>query len=197
MAGDSTIDSEKFYLLDKWPGTPRDIPPFDNFTSTSAGHNSETPKYALGTKVRVQCNGSTGGPGESTFIYLKLEAQSSHALAKRHIVVQHSEAGNGGDEFFDVTNDTDHDITAQKGPIAVALSAMTTDYYGWFWCGGVCPEQYVSDLGGNYITTGAVALGDMTWADAASPGANGEFAFDVADAAGETVIGYAVAADAA
>jgi hypothetical protein len=94
-----------------------------------------------------------------------------------------------------VTNDSGNDIGAQKGPIAIALSAMTEDYFGWFWCGGLCPEFWVPALGGNFnCLYQTLAIGDMTWNDTTTPAATvGDFGFDVANAVGETVIGHAMA----
>ena len=192
---DSTIDSELIVLHNKWRTVAkldRSIPQ-DGFTGTGH-HNVATAAYPLGTTIAVECDGSVGKAGTSEFIYLQLVAQDAdNLLAVKHVV-----ALDDGAIPFGVTNEVASLLTAQKGPIAVALSAMTTGSYGWFWCGGVCPEEYVAGLGGNYATTNAVAIGDMTWGSLASANTTyGEIGFDVADAAGETVIGVALAADAA
>jgi hypothetical protein len=73
-----------------------------------------------------------------------------------------------------VTDDASEALLS--GPIAVALSAMTTGYYGWFWCGGVCPVDSVSGLGGSYVTDGTVAAGSgfCGVANASATSSNGD-----------------------
>ena len=49
----------------------------------------------------------------------------------------------------DVTNDASAgavgDYAAEAGvPAGIAMSGMTTTYYGWFWIFGVCPDLYIS-----------------------------------------------------
>jgi len=188
---DSVIDDALIVLTDQWPGAALQTAavPTGGFTGSSH-HNVATAVYRLGTKVQVY---DTTNNGWSTFIYLKLESQhATNVLAAKHICALHSDAA-----MTDVTNDPAADITAQKGPICVGLSAFTdADYYGWFWCGGVCPVSFVPALEDDYKTTNAVAIGDMTWNDAASADATyGGFAFDVADGPGETRIGLALSDD--
>ena len=196
---DSTIDSERFYLLDRWPAGRvfYRLPTGGILGATH--HNVATPAYDLGDRIMVRNTTSAGVAGWSTFIYLKLEMQdTTNVLAVKEVVAQHSDAAAGGAGVFDATNEVATLNGTQKGPAAVALSAMTVDYYGWFWCGGVCPESIVAGLGGTYATTGAVAIGDMSWGNLASASATvGEIGFDVANAAGETVIGVAMDTDVA
>jgi len=193
MASDGTIDSEKIMLFDGFPGAPdpRYGPPTDGFTG-ALSHNVAAAAYPIGTKIEVR-NTTLGIPGLSRFIYLKLESQDgTHALAARHIVALHSDA-----TPYDVTNDNGADLAAQCGPIAVGLSAMTTDYYGWFWCGGVCPEDWVPALGGLYatLTPGTVAIGQFTHADITASETYGEIGLDVRNAVAEALNGFAFAAD--
>jgi hypothetical protein len=192
MASDGTIDSELIMLYDGFPGQPdpRIGPPTDGFTG-ALSHNVVAPYYPVGTKIEVR-NTTLGIPGLSRFIYLKLESQDANVLAARHIVALHSDA-----TPYDVTNDAGADLAAQMGPIAVGLSAMTTDYYGWFWCGGVCPEDWVAALGGLYATLnpGTVAIGQITRADVTAGATYGDFGFDVRNAVGEALNGFAFHAD--
>jgi len=195
----STLDSELFILYDLWPGVcwPRNIPQ-DFPTGSACGHNSSTAVFPVGTKIQVW-NGSAGVPGWSTFIYLKLEMQdTTNVLAAKHMVAQHTDAAAGGLGIYDVTNEAASLNTDQKGPVAFGLSAMTVDYYGWFWCGGVCPEEWVSGLAGDYATYGGtVAIGPLTYATLETAGTTyGEIGLNVADGAGESVIGHALHADA-
>jgi hypothetical protein len=75
---------------------------------------------------------------------------------------------------------------------------MTTGRYGWFWVGGVCPEEFVTDLGGNYYTDATVAIGDMTLANLVAPGTTpGEIGFSLPADNVCSIVGCALAADAA
>ena len=195
---DSTIDSELFYLDDRWPGKPCPSfgTPADGFTGASH-HNVAAPVFPVGTKVQVFNTGVTAGKaGWASFIYLKLEMQdATNVLAARMFVAQHTDAAAGS--FFDATNEIASVNGDGLGPIAVGLSAMTVDYYGWFWCDGVCPEEFVAALGGNYYTLGTVAIGDMGWGTLATPGTTaGEIGLETPGAAPAAVIGVASHADA-
>ena len=188
---DQHIDDAKIVLRDGFPGVALQTSavPIGGFTGSSH-HNVETAVYRAGTKVQVY---DTTNNGWSTFIYLKLEHQDlTRILAAKHICALHKDA-----VMTDVTNDTGTYLGQQKGPICIGLSAMTVDRYGWFWCGGVCPVSFVPALEDNYRGTGSVAIGDMTWANAGTPtAAYGELAFDVRDGETETMVGYALIADA-
>jgi hypothetical protein len=197
MASDGTIDSELFMLCDLWPGEPdpRKGLPLDGFTG--ATHHDVTEAvglaagYRLGDKIEVK-NLTLGVAGNSRFIYLKLASQHASTLLYRHVVVLHSNA-----LPYQVTNASAGKLGTQKGPAAVALSAMTTGNCGWFWCGGVCPEDFVANLGGTYKTLnpGTVAIGEMTTAVITAAAACGEIGFDVRNAVGEAGVGFALAAD--
>jgi len=96
--------------------------------------------------------------------------------------------------WYRVTNDPDDCVIATGSLLAaVALSAMTNERWGWFWCGGICPESFVSGLGGNYETDGdipsaAALVAHNLAADAIGLGPCG------ADTEG--IIGYSIAIDA-
>lgn len=148
---DGTLDSDLLILTDYWPGHPTGnySPPSDGFTGATS-HNVETPVYPVGTKISVFNRGTAGQKGWSTFIYLQLLTQhATNVLAAKSLVVSDSAT-----VWWKVTNATANVASTQLA--AYGLSAMTTAYYGWFWCGGVCPEDYVSGLGGNYLTNGLV-----------------------------------------
>lgn len=189
---DTTIDSEAFVLHDLWPDTDSKInEPMDGFLGESA-----TAVYPIGTKCRVYQDGvSAGGAGWSTFIYLKTVAAPTNPVLAKHICALI--ATPSGDTLYTVTNDADLDIGAGKGPIAVAIQTMTAAYYGWFWCGGVCPEGRVIAMGGSYKSadTDDVAVGDMTWANCTSGTAYGDFGFAVW-AVNMSIIGWSAVAGA-
>jgi len=154
---DKTIDSELFILYDNMPGAPDptvyNSPPPDGFTGADH-HNVATAKYPIGMKIQVYCDGSVGKEGFAIFQYLRLGTQNPDAaLAAKDFCVCDSAT-----VWYEMTNDkAGTAVNLSSGACAVALSAMTDAYYGWFWVAGVCPEQYVSGLGGNYVTASGAA----------------------------------------
>ena len=153
---DGTLDSEVFTLVDNWPGE-RNIhvrEPTDGFLGASH-HNVATEEYPAGTKVQARNKGTTGKPGFSTFIYLQVGVQNVFtAIAAKSVVVPDSVG-----TWYKVTNDPDDCIVLPTSIVAVALSAMTDLYFGWFWCAGVCPEELVPNLAGDFDTDGTVEPG--------------------------------------
>jgi len=192
---DSTLDSELFVLYDNWPGTARVLGsgqvPNSSFTST-VSHNVATAKYSPGEKVSVwNQNADAGQEGMSTFIYLQVLTQNADvAIAAKTVCVPGSAT-----KYYQVGNNPDADVVLATGAglIAVAISAITNAYWGWFWCGGICPEGHVSGLGGNYLTQGAVAAGAIIVSDLAADALGfGPCAADTSE-----VVGFALADDAA
>ena len=151
-----TLDSNYLLLLDNWPGSPAPnlAVPSDGFTGTSH-HNVTTAVYKLGTKIQVY-NETLGIPGFSTFIYLQFETNTEVGPAV--LAKQVCTAGTNA-SLFVVTNDKDQCLSTPALPSAVMISVMTTAKFGWFWCGGVVPEDFVSALGGDFATNSSVASG--------------------------------------
>jgi len=190
---DSTIDSELFVLCDLWPGAPQvsgeNKKPQDNFAG-AATHNvsAATAGVRVGEKRQVYCDGSVGKAGWSTLMYLRLGTQAGTMAAKAVCSLE------SGTVWYQVTNDPDTAINKAGGPCAIAISAMTNTNYGWFWVGGVCPEQYISGLGGDYATEGTVAAGKpMSISDLAADA----MGFSLTAADSEMVCGWTLADDAA
>jgi len=159
---DSTLDSELFVLEDHWPGVGRQTTfgqiPKGGFTGNTH-HNVATPAYPIGEKLCVENMNETGTvvgkAGFSTFIYLQVGTQDAgQAIAAKSVCVLDSAT-----LWYQLTNDSASCIAASSSLAAIAISAVTAAYWGWFWCGGVCPESLVSSLGGNYATINAVAAG--------------------------------------
>jgi len=190
-----TVDSEKLILLDRLPGLPNPHMriPTDGFTG-AGHHNVVAAAYDVGTKVQVfNHSASAGVDGYATLVYGKLEAQdATNVLAARHFCAWHSDA-----TPFDFTNEVATYIGESVSPIVVALGAMTIDYFGWFWCGGVCPEEHVSDLGGVYYCAAAAAIGPNTWGDLETPGTTaGELGLEAANADTDMIVAILLAAAA-
>lgn len=186
---DSTLDSELLQLKDNWPGVADPGLSICKNPIDSAEHNVAIPAYPVGTKAQLRADGSVGKAGTCTLIYLPVGTQNAAALiAAKTFCVLDDAAGT-----LAVTNDPDSCVNIGGSPLCVALSAMTDGRYGWFWCAGVAPEQWVSGMGGNYLTdstvvAGLVSAGDLT-ADAIGLTAQTETTFGLLPA------GLAFAAD--
>src|SRR3990172_13158393 len=194
---DSYMSSDEIVLVDNWPGKPLKAYslPTTFLADAEYYHNASTEKFPLGTKIQGYNPGTAGLQGYFTIIYLKLK-EPEEALAAKHICVVHKDALADG-HIFEVTNDNASCLTTNQ-PAAVALAAMTTLYYGWFWCGGVCPEDFVSGLGGSFATLNDVAAGSqmcVTVLAVTSVASFGDFGFDLQDGTAELACGWALAAD--
>lgn len=200
---DSTLDSEKFYLIDLFPGAP--IPSFTaqlpsgGFTG-SESHNVASAAYPLGTKIQVQNRSASAGvDGFSIFMYGQVGTQNPDVSIGAKSVCTLDSAS----DPYELTNDSDTDIATTSCPAAVALSAMTNGNYGWFWVGGVCPEEHVSGLAGNYDTEGNVVAGGIVVAALAASNVPLGFGplIDEGDGGGDVTpgpvaCGFALGADA-
>jgi hypothetical protein len=176
---DSTVSSNNIILLDLFPGAPGTKNLAAGFSlgddATNCGHNvsmaapvaAGTNLNPLGTKAQVYNTGlssagsQVGVAGFSTFIYLKVGTQSASLIAAGSLVTT---ASTGAP--YVVTN-LNTAVGNGFGPCAVAVSAMTNGYGGWFWCGGVCPTDFVAAFvpSGTAITLatdGTLVVGDAT-----------------------------------
>jgi len=194
----SVIRTNLVILKDNWPGVAQiGTRPLGGFTGAQHHNVVEAEVYKLGTKIAWYNAGVTAGSsrqGWSTFIYLKLGTQdTTSAFAALHICAPSActEAGAATQPYV-VTNDGTTSGSAKMGLCAVGLSAMTNNYYGWFWCGGVVPYDEVAALAGDLVTDTTVAIGDigMVVGDAVA----GQLAFCIC-AAGTASVGYALLAD--
>lgn len=192
---DSTIDSEQIILSGAGVAGFRDRTigrPTDGFTSATH-HNVASPVYPVGTMVDVYNKGNTGVAGGATFVYAQAETQDlTNVIAARMFLTTYATTP----VWWKFTNDAGADIGDGIGPLVVALSAMTLGYYGWFWCAGVCPEEFVSDLDGVYYTKGDVAIGPFTGGTLATPGTiAGEIGLTAIAADTSLIAGWALSAD--
>lgn len=132
---DSTILAKYIVLQDTIQGSvnPNLPQPVGGFTG-SEHHNVATEKYPVGTKIQVY---DETAKGYSTFVYLKNGTASSLAIAAGQVMIPAGATQNSAYATYIYTNDPDDGVLG--GNCAVALSAMTDDYYGWFWCDGVAP----------------------------------------------------------
>ena len=192
---DSTLDSELFVLINNWgqPVCRFGEKPQDGFAgSTVLNTESAAKGLQLGDTWAFYNKGTTGVAGWSEFMYAQVGTQNaSVAIAVKTFCVQDSAT-----DPFILTNDPDDAIELPSGRAAVALGAVTDDYYAFFWVGGVCPEEQVSGLADNFYTDGGVVAGGICLrnltADRIGLGTTLETGSDTRVAP----CGYALAADA-
>lgn len=156
---DSTLDSELFVLINNWgqPVSRFGQKPLDGFTGTDHHNVASATRYRLGEVWAYYNEGDSGVAGWSEFMYMKVGTPNpSVAIAVKTFCAQELAS-----EPFIVTNNKTTVSLVPAAQAAVALSSMTATYYGWFWVGGVCPEEEVSTLGGNYATDGNVVVGSI------------------------------------
>lgn len=179
-----TMNPEELFLYDTMPGSESNdlsVPEGGDFGffNGTRHHNVSSAKYRLGEKLRVYNDPGTGAglglQGWSTMIYLQVGAQDATDISAGSWVTQVADGDaniSGGNDAYLVTNDpaacrneVAADI-AQMGA-AVAISAIEDAYFGWFWCGGVCPLNWLlssataSLLAADSIDTNdAVGIGD-------------------------------------
>jgi hypothetical protein len=204
---DSVIDTELIILKDNWPETGQEGwagPANCRIAAVDAlgweGQNAATAAFELGTKFKMFQDGGTGIPrGWSTFIYLKVGTQNPDILlscvaATNKCLCCPEDLSEDGTaiQMYTVTNDGDGTTMEPTGLVAVALSAITDTYHGWFWCGGVAPISYLSGLAGDLPTANTVAIGAFVCA--ATTIANNPLGLIVATAPNVTA-GIAFAAD--
>jgi hypothetical protein len=180
---DSSIDSVKLLFQDNWTGPIRwDLSePEDGFTG-ARHHSVASAAYPIGTKIAVyqehDQDGYTCEPGWCTFMYLQVGTQNAAGSAlgngefSASIDAKSFVVPDSGTNWWQITNDPDSCVTDATGAAgkrgslgAVALSAMTDAYYGWFQVGGPVAEAYVSGLGGAYRTNASVAEGPFAFID--------------------------------
>lgn len=136
-----TVDATDVVLKDGFPDGPS-LPhiPTSGFTGSDQHNVSAIPRgLRLGTKVKY--HDETAG-GEVTMIYLGLADQDTVTIAAGSIVRPAGAVDNSDENLYMMTNDPDDKMFAHTvGPAAIALSAITDAFYGWFWCGGPCPQD--------------------------------------------------------
>ena len=166
---DTTILAKYIVLQDTIPGNvnPNLGIPTGGFCGATH-HNVATEVYPVGTKIQVY---DSTMKGYSTFVYLKNGTASGVAIAAGQVMIPAGATQNPTYLTYVYTNDPDDGILG--GSCAVALSAMTNNYYGWFWCGGVAPIGICADYATNYgvkatttiATDDSVAIGPVSTGD--------------------------------
>jgi hypothetical protein len=148
---DSTIKAIYLVLTDTVRGytSPDQSIPLDGFAGADH-HNVAAAKYPLGTKKYVYIPSLKQWSG---LTYLQTSAASGTAIAAGMVMIPDDVTNNASYYPTKFTNDPDEGLLG--GPMAVAISAMTDDYYGWFWTDGCAPVGH-----GSMTATTTVATDD-------------------------------------
>jgi len=126
-----TIALEYVYLKDNFPwhsDFSRDFPK-DGFSSTD--HISTTAKFEVGTKFTVW---DSTAAGWVTFIYLQMSSAAGSTIG-----ILCSTTTNPLTVAVDAYNEVGSGILG--GCAAVATGTIAASSYGFFWCGGPCPQE--------------------------------------------------------
>jgi hypothetical protein len=157
---DASIIVQGIVLYDNWPGRaqapPKGLGNIEDMTCAAVGHNQATAMWPLGTKWQLYCKGDAVSVGVSfwlgwsSFVYLKCADDIETAVLGAVTVLAVPDgtlaAGMAHDRLYTVTTDSDSTTHETMGLVAMCLGTMTNSYYGWFWCGGVAPIEYVPGL---------------------------------------------------
>jgi len=138
MATTEHIDSDELYLRQGRFGTANLVKrPHDGFVG-NVHFNVPIHKHPIGEVIQVPCDGVIGVPGHSELVYLK----TSTNLNAKDLCTPDALAPWYSFAF------SDGSVVDERA--VIAISAMKPGCYGWFWCGGVCPETQLLKLGGEY-----------------------------------------------
>lgn len=193
----STLDDQKFFLIDQFPGSVGDniIPSPSSWTTYGT-----TEDFSIGTKRRIY---DATSKGFAILTYLKVTGGTegnANGMAVKSICGVKTSTAAAGTAGWAHTVTPDGGEALLNGPIAIALGTVSaanftanTSYYGWFWTGGVCPVATITGLDGNYATDENVAAGSgMDMVDNSGP-----IAFGIVAAADVGIVSaFAGAADA-
>ena len=173
-----SMTSEMFILYDNLPGVPELTAPtpVNGYDNTTVQCCVTAPAYRPGTKHQQFQDATVGAGGSNvankgyyTMVYAKYTCYSTGTKLGACDVggwVTLACGSTRGRGEMNVTNDISGGNTATAGtngtlPLLLACTSMDNSTYGWFLCGGVCPNHDISaldDLTG-FLTDGSVAGG--------------------------------------
>lgn len=191
---DSTLSYTQVSFIDTWPDYPPgpiEKPSYDasgNILTNSSHHNVANPKYEVGQKV-VIVDPSHGKPCK--FMYVQIGTQDTTAIAAGALLGEEIAEG-----LFTGKLTNKHSTIIDGGRGAMALSAMTDNYYGWVQIEGPPAYGLVPALVSTTLlkTDGTIDAQDQLIISNTSDSATDTY-FSVA-VAESIVIGIASAADA-
>ncbi len=171
----ATLSGKDLYLYDRWPGAAKfNIgAPVNGYDSTKEGSGNcvSTAAFDIGEK-RALYNDSTKHPGYTIFQYLQFVEGSDNAYDADadlstgyglcfHINDASQHSPDGQTDWYLVTTDLTNSDGTLGGAVAIAMadfsgnSTSAQNEFGWFWVGGVCPCNTLTDSGGTCYTKAA------------------------------------------
>lgn len=177
---DSTLEVASVFLISGrfGPPSPHEFGGMLDGITGSSHHNVASAEFDVGTVVSMINKGTTSGSreGMTEFVYGQYVTQSggpAMAVGQTAIVVPNG----GGNALHTFTNYADYSsgtsfLAEAYNPFGViCISVMTGDRYGWFWCGGVAPEDFVTPMTGTVIiTSNSVVAGVFCTEDVSATG---------------------------
>lgn len=164
MASDGYLDVKDCYLI---PGrfgapSPHIFGGLLGGITGSSHHNVVAAEFDMGTVISMIQKGETSGSreGMTELVYGRYVTQASGPTVTAAGDTCVAVPNQGGNALTTFTNYDDYEAASvfigkveyqQFG--VIAIGAMTSDYYGWFWSGGVAPEDFASDCTGWVIRT--------------------------------------------
>jgi len=168
----ATLTLEALILIPRWPGVAVPPPiPVTDITSAGAGHNLALAMWPVGTRWELYCSGDQVSVGVSyrqgftDVVYLQAGPDAASATASVRTVIcvpdETIAAADANDLLYVMASDEDVSTHENSGLMAIALSTMTNNYYGWYWCGGVYPVEYVASavVADTFITDDSLVAG--------------------------------------
>jgi hypothetical protein len=151
VADATTLYGIYVVLNDSIPGvlTNQSVP-VDGFAGASH-HNVATAQHRPGTKITVWIESLKS---YSILTYLQAGTTAgAAAVAAGRVMIPEDVTNNASYLPTKVVGDPDEGLLASA--CAIAISAMTDSYYGWFWTGGCCPVGH-----GDMTATTVIASDD-------------------------------------
>lgn len=146
----ASIPPSHLILYDNVPGagacnTPK---PYGGWDTTSAGNRATSDSQGAGKKV-IRYQDATVGAGGSyvanagwyTMVYaMYMDFTTGDCSAGAPVTLACNTAGARGKLTFARDITSGNDVTISGSCAAIACTSIGDDEFGWFWCGGVCPN---------------------------------------------------------
>lgn len=169
----SSIAPCDLILYDGFPGVADANAPMvsNGFDSTLAGQHSATgTEYQPGRKIQCFQDATVGAGGSSvanrgyyTMIYARLVDYTNAvdaSIGKMTCLACGSIKGRGDLAMTQDVSGGQNGAGIGHAPMSVPCTSLALNEFGWFWCGGVCPNHDITQLDiTGFLTDGNVVGG--------------------------------------
>ena len=162
------INLKDIILVDKLPGSgDRHLGKPDNSWDSTEHSCVTTPVYPVGQKRWVRQD-NTHAPGEACFVYAQFHDGTDAGIAVGDVsdgynACFHAEGTATADgsvaHWYQMTNDLTNSDGTIGGSMVFFAADLSSDQYGWGWCGGVCPIDDVTKFNAEIKTNGKITAG--------------------------------------